>query len=146
MKRNKEPWYAGGLAFECSQCGRCCAGPEEGYVWLTLEEVKAIADHIGLPFEKVRDGYCRTVGGRLTLIEQANNDCIFLIDNPNPPGHRMCPVYQVRPLQCRTWPFWPGNLASPKAWNAAAKRCPGVNRGKLFPLEEIQQRMHAHEH
>ena len=35
---DEKPWYASGLAFECTQCGDCCSGPEEGYVWVTPEE------------------------------------------------------------------------------------------------------------
>ena len=36
---HRQPWYAGGLAFECTQCGQCCAGPNEGYVWVNDAEV-----------------------------------------------------------------------------------------------------------
>jgi Fe-S-cluster containining protein len=50
----------------------------------------------------------------------------------------VCGIYPVRPLQCRTWPFWDGNLASAENWNAAAKRCPGMNRGRRFGKAEIE--------
>jgi hypothetical protein len=43
----------------------------------------------------------------------------------------------VRPLQCRTWPFWTENLASEKVWNHSSKRCPGMNQGKEYSLEQI---------
>ena len=55
-------------------------------------------------------------------------------------GHAMraCAVYPVRPLQCRTWPFWPENLSSEQAWNHSAKRCHGMNAaGRTFSLNQI---------
>ena len=48
-------------------------------------------------------------------------------------------IYPVRPGQCRTWPFWSENLASPNAWNKTAQKCPGINRGKLYSYEQIQK-------
>eukprot|EP00961_Rhodomonas_salina_P046921 629705-Rhodomonas_salina.2 len=29
-------------------------------------------------------------------------------------GKAICSLYEARPKQCRTWPFWPENLASPE--------------------------------
>ena len=42
----KSPWYIGGLHFECGQCGKCCSGPDEGYIWVTKEEIRFIADYL----------------------------------------------------------------------------------------------------
>ena len=36
-------WYAAGLHFGCEVCGRCCAGPGEGYIWATRPEIELIA-------------------------------------------------------------------------------------------------------
>jgi len=52
---------------------------------------------------------------------------------------RTCQVYEARPRQCRTWPFWNSNLASPAAWRQTAEQCPGCNRGKLVALEKIEE-------
>ena len=38
---------------------------------------------------------------------------------------RACTVYPVRPLQCRTWPFWPENLSSKQSWDHAASAVMG---------------------
>lgn len=54
-------------------------------------------------------------------------------------GSKGCMIYDVRPMQCRNWPFWPGNLQSPDDWNAAAKKCPGINKGRLYSFDEIQK-------
>ena len=126
----KPPWYVSGLAFECQQCGRCCAGPEEGYVWVTPAEITAIAAHLGMDEVAFRSRYVRKVRRRFSLKEQPHTkDCIFLRANDD--GGRGCGIYAVRPMQCRTWPFWASNLASPDSWSMAQQRCSGINRGQL---------------
>jgi len=140
------PWYVGGLAFECVQCGRCCAGPEEGYVWLTPREADAIAAFLNMPPVQFAGKYVRKVRQRYSLVEdRKSRDCAFL-SRTSPEGaavRKGCSVYAVRPLQCRTWPFWPANLASPQAWALAGARCPGINRGPLFTYDEIEVRLTA---
>jgi len=139
LRLRKPPWYTAGLAFECVQCGRCCAGPEEGFVWVTPDEIAAIAEHLGISVDEMRDKYCKREGRRWTLIERDDNrDCIFLVEDER--GRKVCRIYPVRPTQCRTWPFWPTNLTSEHAWAMAGLRCPGINRGKVFPCHEIEAR------
>ncbi len=48
-------------------------------------------------------------------------------------GFKGCAIYDVRPTQCRKWPFWPANLDSPDNWNAAAVKCPGINPAPIVP-------------
>ena len=52
-----------------------------------------------------------------------------------------CTVYPVRPPQCRTWPFWESNVATPEAWRRACAACPGSGRGELIAAEEITRRL-----
>ncbi len=135
----KPPWYAAGLAFECVGCGGCCAGPEEGYVWVTEREIRAIAAHLDLAVAEMERRHVRRVGGRRSLVERKDNrDCVFL--QPDGNGGRKCAIYPVRPRQCRTWPFWAVNLRDPGAWALAGMRCPGINRGATYNLEEIERR------
>jgi hypothetical protein len=130
-------WYVAGLHFECVQCGACCAGPSTGYIWVTRPEIQLIADFLKMPVEQVRQNYLKRVGFRTTIIEQPNTkDCVFLRETG---GRKNCIVYPVRPKQCRSWPFWPGNLKSPDAWNKAAQKCAGINHGQLYCLEEIKR-------
>lgn len=131
------PWYAGGLAFECNGCGRCCAGPDPGYVWISATEIAGAAERLGVTIREFRKRYTRRLGLRVSLIEKGNADCIFLEESLD--GRRMCAIYDVRPTQCRTWPFWRHNLTSSRAWAMAGQRCPGVNRGSLHPLEHIER-------
>jgi len=135
-------WYAGGLAFECARCGRCCSGPEQGYVWVSEEDIAAIARHMGVGADEIRRGCVRQVGGRLSLIERTDNrNCVFL--EPLPEGGMGCRIYPVRPAQCGTWPFWDGNLRDSHHWGLAAIRCRGINHGRLFTRDEIETRRTA---
>jgi Fe-S-cluster containining protein len=133
----KTPWYIAGLHFECQECGGCCSGPGEGYIWVTKPEIQLIADFLKITVDNFRKEYLKRVGLRTTIIEHSyTKDCIFLrkID-----GQKKCVIYSVRPSQCRSWPFWSDNLSSPGAWNETAQKCPGINRGRLYSYEEIQE-------
>jgi Fe-S-cluster containining protein len=125
------PWYRDGLRFICTGCGDCCTG-EPGYVWVNRAEIAALAAALGLSADDFQRRCLRTVGSRKSLIERPGGDCILL-----DPQSRQCQVYQLRPRQCRTWPFWPSNLASPAAWQETSRRCRGCNRGPHVPLADI---------
>lgn len=124
------PWYADGLSFECQRCGGCCGG-FPGYVWISQKEIAALASFLKMSPDLFLSTYARKVDGCYTLKEVAGWNCIMLKNG-------RCSVYEVRPIQCRTFPFWEENLASPEDWAAAAKRCPGMNRGRLYSLDEIE--------
>jgi Fe-S-cluster containining protein len=128
------PWYQTGLRFTCTQCGDCCTGAP-GFVWVDDAELAAIAEFLGEPIEEVRGLTTRgTMRGR-TLREKANGDCVFYEKGKG------CTIYPVRPAQCRTWPFWESNVASPETWRQTCDVCPGSGRGELIPAEEITRRL-----
>jgi Fe-S-cluster containining protein len=134
-------WYAGGLRFECTKCGNCCTGPP-GWVWFDQQEGRKIAARLGLDETEFYKRYAHQVDGRWSLKETRSDrgyDCIFL-DRTSRPGEALCSIYDLRPTQCRTWPFWPENLSSPRAWQSARRRtpCPGMENGALVPVEQIR--------
>lgn len=128
-----QPWYANGLKFTCTQCGNCCTG-FPGYVWVNDAEIRAIAKVLGTDEGTVRVEYTRKQGRRTTLKEIENYDCVFF-DRQT----RGCKVYEARPRQCRTWPFWDSNLESPETWKETQQGCPGAGKGQFFSLEQIQE-------
>ena len=127
------PWYQDGLKFKCSGCGDCCTG-EPGFVWVNQAEIAGLANRMGLPLEKFEDRFVRKVGIRRSLVEYDNGDCVFFDSRS-----RKCTVYEDRPRQCRTWPFWKSNLSTPQSWEETAAHCPGCDKGKLYQLEEISK-------
>jgi hypothetical protein len=128
-----QPWYQDGLKFKCTGCGDCCTGAE-GFVWVNKQEIEALAAELGMDVAKFESRYVRQIGVRKSLKEYRNGDCVFF-DNKT----RKCKVYQVRPRQCRTWPFWDSNLRSQEAWAETCRVCPGSGKGRLYQLEEIQE-------
>ena len=141
-----QPWFADGLSFQCTQCGNCCTGGP-GYVWMSDVEIDRLAAHLGMTREETLKKHCRKIGGRISLKERRDErgeyPCIFLTETKaaGPNGRtitkRGCSIYPVRPLQCRTWPFWDGNLEDQDAWAHVGKKCPGTDRGKHYSLEQI---------
>ena len=134
---SKREWFEEGLAFSCTQCGNCCTGPP-GAVWFTDEEELAMAAALSLDLETFRDRYGR---GR-SLVERETDfghDCVFL-DRESQPGKAVCSIYKARPRQCRTWPWWPENLASRRAWEATRRRtpCPGMGQGTVHSPQQIR--------
>lgn len=129
-----KPWYHQGLRFQCSQCGDCCTGAP-GYVWVNKEEITRLAEEVGIPdIATFREKYVRKVGVRESLREYGNGDCVFFDTQA-----RKCTVYNARPRQCRTWPFWDSNLRDPEAWERTCEVCPGSGQGKLYSIEQIEE-------
>ena len=130
----KSPWYKEGLRFKCTGCGKCCTGP--GFVWLEEEDVENISKHLNLSKDEFFQKYTRQTGFDTSLIDDPKSEnCIFLSDQ------NTCDIYQARPLQCRTFPWWKGNLESPKAWEEAKERCEGIDHEEapLISLPEIEK-------
>jgi Fe-S-cluster containining protein len=126
-----QPWFRDGLRFQCTQCGDCCTGAP-GYVWVNKAEIEALAAKFLMTVEGFEAAYVRRVGARKSLVEYPNGDCVFFDSEA-----RKCTVYDARPPQCRTWPFWNSNIKSTKAWAETCEVCPGSGKGNLVTAEEI---------
>lgn len=125
-------WYQDGLRFECTQCGQCCSG-EPGYVWVDEDEIERLALETGLSVADFESRFIRLVGQDKSLTEYSNGDCI-LLDRTT----RKCTVYNARPIQCQTWPFWDSSLKTRADWKATCDVCPGAGKGKLYSISEIE--------
>ncbi|WP_034583635.1 YkgJ family cysteine cluster protein [Helicobacter pametensis] len=109
----------------CADCGgKCCTG-ESGYIFASIKELEEIADFLKIPFEDFLLRYVKKVGYRFSLIEQKMGTeyaCIFF-DTQN----KNCSIYDVRPKQCRDFPFWKAYL-DPQNLPQLFKECKGVKR------------------
>lgn len=132
----EQPWFSEGLRFKCTECGKCCTG-SPGYVYISERDIDQLAKHHNLSIDEFKKNYTRIVDGLRALIDRSeSNDCIFLIDNK-------CSVYESRPSQCRTFPWWTSNLKTPKDWEEASKSCEGVNHpdAPLVPSVKIEEQL-----
>ncbi len=135
-------WYSAGLRFQCTRCGCCCTGPP-GLVEFTREEGQEMALALGLTYKEFLLLHARRTDRGWALQEHPSPDgqgldCTML-DRHSIPGQVLCSVHAQRPQQCRTWPFWPDTLRTPRTWEQAGRRCPGIDRGPLISLESIRQ-------
>lgn len=105
-------WFSGGLKFGCTECGRCCQ--MDGDVWLAPEEVTGLSEHLGKTEEQFLSEFTRRRLRGWTCLKQsadAARGCVFLDTATN-----QCGIYERRPVQCKTYPFWPSLLQSEEDW------------------------------
>ncbi len=134
-----EPWYAEGLRFECTACGKCCRNHGDGfsYVYANRAERQAAARHLGVSLSRFEEEWCRRDRGWFVFRDKGNA-CVFL------DGKGQCSIYAHRPKQCRTFPFWPELLVDEETWEKdVASFCPGAGEGDLYDLTTIRARMKA---
>jgi Fe-S-cluster containining protein len=102
-------------------------------VYFTRSEERALADHLGLTLREIRRRYLRREGG-YRVARAVGDTCVFLRDC-------RCSIYPVRPVPCRTWPFWPENMKR-TVWDAEVKPfCRGVGQGPRITRQEIEAAM-----
>jgi Fe-S-cluster containining protein len=131
------------LPFKCTGCGKCCQ--TVGSVYMSPEEYIQAADYLNVTADAFvqkyashtlaavpapstaieRDAATATTAAIaavaaepwICLKDQTSESCIFLDHTTN-----HCQIYPVRPVQCRTYPFWPTVTASVESWNAECRR------------------------
>jgi uncharacterized protein len=134
-----EPFYAEGLNFGCERCSSCCRGGP-GYVFLAKPDVDRLLGRLGLDFAVFFRDYCTTVdtglGLALSLKETPAYDCILWTE-------KGCSVYEDRPVQCSTYPFWDSILESRRRWNDEAASCPGIGKGEPRSRSSIEDCLFA---
>lgn len=123
-------FFDAGLSFECLQCGDCCVGAP-GTIYVNSVEIDAIAGCLHLPVDAFSKRYLYPCKDSYSIREDHAGRCLFYHDG--------CTIYDHRPHQCRTFPFWFSNLRSEKRWQAIAGQCPGIGRGRVYDREEILQ-------
>ena len=103
-------WIKKGLRFECQpDCGHCCS-----------QSMFGKGDVEGVFLSKRDVGRLQTAGvawaieerGDHRVLSEASGTCVFL--DPRTKG---CGIYDVRPTQCRNFPFTPG-----KDWRCCTAR------------------------
>lgn len=127
--RLKAKFYEKGLNFSCTACGACCKIPA-GRVEISPAEVRQMADYLKLDINVFEDRFCIRRNDELVLKDNPAGYCIFLVED-------QCLVYEARPLQCRTFPFWPENLKSRERWQLLKLFCPGIDEGEYHRPETI---------
>lgn len=118
-------WYEaqGGLRFECTQCGKCCRRP--GIVVMTEEDILRASDYLGMDLHDFCERYLQyDEEDDLWFVHvKPGKGCVFLSDE-------RCKIHDVKPAQCRTYPFWPELLVDAQTWREEGMLCEGIDRGR----------------
>ena len=124
----ENPLSVSGIRFTCLRCGACCRDPgEDAHVFLRQGDLERLCEALVLSAREFAASYLVAVEGYICLASH-EGDCIFLDEAQG------CRVYEARPLQCRTWPFWPQNMGPQGLLDEVTQRCPGVGSGP--PMDE----------
>jgi len=106
----------------CASCGGACCIGESGYIWISYPEIEAVAAYLKMGVEEFAKSYLIRAKSRYSLrevkTEALGYACIFFDQEK-----RLCSIYDVRPKQCRTFPFWEQFKGDTEA---LVKECPGV--------------------
>lgn len=89
----------------CDTCaGNCCIG-ESGYIWINKTEIEILAKHLNMTVEDLAYKYLFKAGYKYSIkekqLDKNNYACVFFDIEK-----RCCSIYEARPVQCRTFPFW----------------------------------------
>jgi uncharacterized protein len=121
-----------GLRFECQPgCTKCCE--QQGFVYLSPEDVERIAAHFRMTSREFEKRYVYRTKHRLRLRVPRRQQCPFLREGG-------CSIHAVKPVQCRIFPFWPELVRSKREWKKAARWCPGIGKGELVQIAAAKER------
>ncbi|CAG9462576.1 unnamed protein product [Pedinophyceae sp. YPF-701] len=122
------------LLEQCTECGKCCTGA--GEVWIDSAEAAAMAQRLELDtptfLEKYTKDYTRRQGWYFLKTRPGDVDgaCIFL-----EPDSNLCRVHDVRPLMCKTYPWWPA-LVDEDTWQQEKREtCEGFDHEDAPPQD-----------
>lgn len=126
-------FYKSGLRFECKRCGNCC-NISDAVVYLVADDIQRISKFLGISESLFLERYTTEAGKFKVLKDGVGSACIFFDGITHD-----CKIYDARPIQCRTFPFWSDNLKSEENWIALKSFCPGIDEGEFFSFDEIEK-------
>lgn len=121
------------MKFRCqASCGgKCCSAKWDGkasFVFLTWRDRKNLVNFLGKKLEEFASfgefAFTRFINrpSRQWFLNNTEKTCPFLKEGK-------CSVYEARPTQCRTFPFWPELMVN-EPYKTLKEFCPGVGEGE----------------
>jgi Fe-S-cluster containining protein len=115
------------MKFECQRgCTKCCE--QQGFVYLTEDDISRLAAYLGLSKAKFEKRYVYRTKNLRRLRVPRHAQCEFLKEDG-------CSVHPAKPLQCSTFPFWPELVGNKKNLRKTAEWCPGIGKGDLVNIQ-----------
>lgn len=127
------------MRFQCQEScgGKCCSRSKTNsgaYVFLTRSDIADIEKATGkseqdfserLEFDSTRFTRKKTTQA---VLKMNGNDCTFFEKGK-------CKIFQNRPIQCKTFPFWPETVKAYK-WSKLKNFCIGIGKGPFVNFHE----------
>ncbi len=126
-------WEIEPVRFECEKgCTNCCAKP--GWVYFDKEDLTNAAEYLDIKVGEFKKQFqLEPMGyGHWEMGVTENEPCPFL-------GKQGCSIHEVKPKQCRAFPFWEENLRTRKDWKKTGEHCPGIGEGPAWSPDLIRQ-------
>jgi Fe-S-cluster containining protein len=120
------------LRFTCQRgCINCC--DQQGFVYLTEADVARAAKFVGMKQSAFEKRYLYRTAHKRRFRKPPDKQCPFLEEHG-------CSIHPAKPTQCRTFPFWPELVESPREWARTGKYCPGIGKGPLIQIGTAMER------
>ncbi len=118
------------FSFDCTKCGKCCTG--RGNVYFSIQDMQNLKKFLNLNLEEWKFFVSKVFSFRRNgyFIHKTYTKCYFLDEN------KKCTIYPIRPLQCRTFPFWPFHFKSKNHLLTLVNNCPGSNVNQKNQLQK----------
>jgi hypothetical protein len=100
-------------------------------VYLTEADSQRIAARVGMTAADFERRYIYRTKNLRRLRAAGEARCPFLSDEG-------CSIHEVKPVQCRAFPFWPELAQSKREWRKTAEWCPGIGKGELIQIESAR--------
>ncbi len=106
----------------CDSCeGNCCIG-ESGNIWINNSEIENLAKYLNISVDELKLKYIEKRAYKYSIkeVQLAPNNYACIFFDLEKKG---CSIYEVRPTQCRTFPFWD---YFKKNINEVKQECPAI--------------------
>ena len=104
------------MEFKCKKCGNCCNC--DGYLFVDLKDVVNISKFLKITSDEFILKYLTKDDDDRFYVSNINKVCVFYENG--------CTIYDVRPWQCRSYPYWYNIVKSKKNWNKESTFCKGM--------------------
>ena len=101
-------------------------------MYLSEADLKRAAGFVRISAAAFERKYVYRTRNRMRLRVPRRTHCHFLVEGG-------CGIHPAKPVQCRTFPFWPELVDHPRAWTNTAKYCPGIGKGKLVQIKDVRE-------
>jgi Fe-S-cluster containining protein len=105
------------FTFTCVRCGTCCK--DEGIVFFSADEIRRAADYLNIGERDFIERYLFYASGGYAHRVNEHNACAFLEKN-------ICVINEVKPEQCKSFPYWREYVAHDGTLNNFNRKCRGI--------------------